>query len=61
MLDDLGGGWRVPEHARVMVDRFYLLAPIGLLSLSGREVQARSVAETLMGQTRSSETRGHSE
>ena len=50
VLEDHGGGWRVPERARVMVDRFYLLAPIGLMSLSGREVQARSLAETLLGQ-----------
>jgi len=48
VLADVAGGWRVPERARIMVDRQYLLAPIGLLWLSGQEAAARSVAEVLL-------------
>ena len=36
VLTDYAGGWRLPERARVIVDRQYLLAPIGLLEMTGR-------------------------
>lgn len=49
VVGDLGGGWRVPEHARLMVDQEYLLAPVGLLALTGRREAARSVATRLVG------------
>lgn len=48
VLGDYAGGWRVPERAAVIIDRRYLLAPIGLLSLSGRAGTARSLAEVLL-------------
>jgi len=49
VLTDYAGGWRLPERARVMVDRRYLLAPIGLLELTGRPAEARALAEELIG------------
>ncbi len=49
VLTDYAGGWRLPERASVMVDRQYLLAPIGLLELTGRPAQARALAEVLIG------------
>lgn len=33
---DIGGGWKVPERAMLVVDRSYVLATAGLLALSGR-------------------------
>jgi hypothetical protein len=48
VLADLGGGWRVPERAVPMVDRRYLLAPIGLLGLAGRSGVARALAAELL-------------
>ncbi len=49
VLSDVAGGWRLPERARAMLDEQYLLAPIGLLALTGRESQARSLASGLLG------------
>ena len=49
VLSDVAGGWRLPEQARAVVDEQYLLAPIGLLALTGRESQARSLAGGLLG------------
>jgi hypothetical protein len=48
VLGDLAGGWRVPERARATVDDRYLLAPIGLLALSGRPGPARALAGVLL-------------
>ena len=48
ILGDFGGGWRVPERARVLVDRRYLLAPIGLLELAGHPDLARAAAGQLL-------------
>jgi uncharacterized protein (TIGR01319 family) len=48
VLTDYAGGWRLPERARVIVDRQYLLAPIGLLEMSGRSATARALAEQLV-------------
>ena len=36
VVADVGGGWRVPEHARLVIDTSYVLAPAGLLALAGR-------------------------
>ena len=47
VLTDFAGGWRLPERASVMVDRQYLLAPIGLLELTGRPAEARALAEAV--------------
>lgn len=35
VLVDVAGGWRLPEQARVVVDRSYVVAAAGLLSLAG--------------------------
>jgi uncharacterized protein (TIGR01319 family) len=48
VLTDYAGGWRLPERARVLVDRQYLLAPIGLLALTGRPAAATSLARELV-------------
>ncbi len=48
VLTDYAGGWRLPERARVLIDRQYLLAPIGLLELAGRPAVARALAEQLV-------------
>ena len=48
VLTDYAGGWRLPERARVIVDRQYLLAPIGLLEMTGRPDSARALAEELI-------------
>ena len=48
VLTDYAGGWRLPERARVIVDRQYLLAPIGLLALTGRPAAARKLAGELV-------------
>jgi uncharacterized protein (TIGR01319 family) len=48
VLTDYAGGWRLPARARVLVDRQYLLAPIGLLEMSGRPDAARALAEELV-------------
>jgi uncharacterized protein (TIGR01319 family) len=47
VLTDYAGGWRLPERARVLIDRQYLLAPIGLLEMTGRPAAARALAEQL--------------
>ena len=49
VLTDYAGGWRLPEGARVRIDRQYLLAPIGLLEMTGRPAAARALAEQLAG------------
>ncbi len=48
VLADFAGGWRLPDQARVLIDRQYLLAPIGLLELAGRPEAARALAEALV-------------
>jgi uncharacterized protein (TIGR01319 family) len=48
VLTDFAGGWRLPDRARVLIDRQYLLAPIGLLELAGRPQVARALAEQLL-------------
>ena len=48
VLTDYAGGWRLPERARVIVDGQYLLAPIGLLEMTGRPDSARALAEELI-------------
>ena len=48
VLTDYAGGWRLPERARVIVDQQYLLAPIGLLEMTGRPDSARALAEELI-------------
>jgi uncharacterized protein (TIGR01319 family) len=48
VLTDDAGGWRLPERAQVIVDRRYLLAPIGLLEMTGRPEAARALAEELV-------------
>ena len=48
VLTDYAGGWRLPERARVIVDRQYLLAPIGLLALTGRPAAAANLARELV-------------
>ena len=48
VVGDLGGGWRVPERPRLVVDASYVLAPAGLLALAGRpEVAARLLRSNL--------------
>ncbi len=41
------GGWQLPEHPRVLVDRDYVLAAVGLLS-ADRPDTARRLASTLL-------------
>jgi uncharacterized protein (TIGR01319 family) len=48
VLTDYAGGWRLPVAATPVVDQRYLLAPIGLLALTGRAGLARSVAAALL-------------
>jgi uncharacterized protein (TIGR01319 family) len=48
VLADYAGGWRLPDQARVVIDRQYLLAPIGLLEMTGRPAAARALAEELV-------------
>ena len=48
VLTDFGGGWRLPARAQVIIDRQYLLAPIGLLAMTGRPAVARALAERLV-------------
>ncbi len=48
VLADYAGGWRLPDRARVVIDRQYLLAPIGLLEMTGRPAAARALAEELV-------------
>jgi uncharacterized protein (TIGR01319 family) len=55
VLTDFAGGWRLPERARVIIDRQYLLAPIGLLQLTGRPALARALAAELVSTPTSSE------
>ncbi|MGB7982328.1 MAG: glutamate mutase L [Candidatus Nanopelagicales bacterium] len=50
VLTDYAGGWPLPQQARTMVDRRYLLAPIGLLALAGEGQQARRLAADLLSE-----------
>jgi uncharacterized protein (TIGR01319 family) len=45
---DPGAGWQLPEHPRTVVDRDYVLAPVGLLAREHPEA-ARSLARRLLG------------
>jgi uncharacterized protein (TIGR01319 family) len=45
---DPGAGWQLPEHPRTVVDRDYVLAPVGLLARDHPEA-ARSLARRLLG------------
>jgi hypothetical protein len=47
VLSDYSGGWRLPERARMIIDHQYLLAPIGLLQMTGRPAVARALAHQL--------------
>ena len=50
VLGDTGGGWRLPEHPRLVIDSSYVLAAAGLLALDGRaELAARLLASALLG------------
>ena len=51
VLGDYSGGWPVPAAARALIDRRYLLAPIGLLAITGRADLARAVAAQLLART----------
>ncbi|RYU13955.1 glutamate mutase [Nocardioides iriomotensis] len=44
---DPGAGWQLPEHPRTVVDRDYVLAPVGLLAAAYPEA-ARSLARRLL-------------
>ena len=50
LLADHAGGWKVPEHAPVAVDRQYVLAAAGLLAAEGpgRRRDARHVADVCL-------------
>jgi uncharacterized protein (TIGR01319 family) len=47
LTTDLAGGWRVPDHARVVVDERYVLAAAGLLAPDHPEAAARLLAAEL--------------
>ena len=47
-LADTAGGWKLPEHPRVVVDARYLLAAAGLLAPDRPEAGARLLAEALV-------------
>ena len=42
------GGWKLPEHPRVVVDARYLLAAAGLLAPDRPEAGARLLADALV-------------
>jgi hypothetical protein len=44
---DRAGGWALPEHARVVVDRDYVLAAAGLLAPDHPRTAARLVMDSL--------------
>jgi uncharacterized protein (TIGR01319 family) len=44
---DPGGGWRAPERPRVVIDRSYVLAAAGLLTLDGRAPLAAALLSDL--------------
>ena len=48
VLADRAGGWRLPRSTRCLIDVRYLLAPIGLLAITGRAAAARALAATLV-------------
>ena len=47
VLGDLGGGWAVPEKARMVVDQQYVLAAAGLLATDHPQVAARLLDDTI--------------
>jgi hypothetical protein len=47
LLADAAGGWKVPEHAPVAVDRQYVLAAAGLLAAEA-PVAAATLATSLV-------------
>jgi hypothetical protein len=47
--NDRAGGWPLPEHARIVVDRDYVLAAAGLLAQDHPEAAARLVRAGLSG------------
>ena len=50
VVGDVAGGWQVPEHPRLVIDDSYVLAPAGLLALSGHtELAARLLRANLGG------------
>ncbi len=48
-IEDHAGGWKLPESARVVVDRSYVLAAAGLLSVDHPGSAARLLATELSG------------
>jgi len=49
VVGDLSGGWKVPENARLVVDTSYVLAPAGLLALTGRPGLAAHLLRSNLG------------
>lgn len=49
VVGDVGGGWKVPAEARFAVDVSYVLAPAGLLALSGRAEVADRLLRSSLG------------
>ena len=49
LVSDHGGGWRVPEQARLVIDTSYVLAPAGLLALTGRSALAARLLRSNLG------------
>jgi uncharacterized protein (TIGR01319 family) len=47
VLADRAGGWKVPEHAAVVIDRHYVLAAAGLLSFDHPETAAKLLADNI--------------
>jgi uncharacterized protein (TIGR01319 family) len=47
IVADVGGGWPVPEQAKLVVDRDYVLAAAGLLALTGRTTLAANLLLTM--------------
>ena len=48
-IADRAGGWKLPEHAAVTVDRHYVLAAAGLLSFDHPETAAKLLVDSLRG------------
>ena len=48
VLADRAGGWALPTDPRVVVDSAYLLAPVGLLAITGRRQEDETLAGQLM-------------
>lgn len=49
VVGDLAGGWKLPEHPRLVVDTSYVLAPAGLLALTGRPELAIKLLMSQLG------------